>query len=86
MSDIKSIFELDENVPIKEFMETFVREYDGHWLPSDYELTIARLDGYRMGLGKCEESNLISSSITLLRDAKQILEAIKRLSNWKCKQ
>ena len=68
---------------LKDFMEWFVSEYDGHWLPADYNKTIDKLDGYRMGLRDAEEVTIVSSAVTLLRDAQTLLDIIKRYTDWK---
>lgn len=85
MNDTKSIFELDENTSIKEFMETFVNNYEGHWLPSDIDPLVYKLEGYKLGLGDGEASRLISQTIEQLRNMKTLLDAIKHRSNWKYK-
>ena len=70
---------------IKEFMEWFVSEYDGHWLPPDITPVINRLEGYSLAKRGSDESFILESSLTMLREFRTLLERIKSETNWKYK-
>jgi hypothetical protein len=67
----------------KEFIEWFVKEYDGHWLASDYTSTINRLEGYLYAKQGSEEYSMLSSALDLLRDAQTLLRITKQYTNYK---
>lgn len=75
-----------EEMTVKEFMEWFVSEYEGHWLSSDYTLTINRLEGYRLAKKETEEHYIFASAVELLRDAQNLLRVVQERSKWKYKQ
>lgn len=72
---------------IKDFMEWYVKEYDGHVLPGDYTRTIDRMAGYLAAKrgGDAETESFLSSAVTLLQDAKNFFEVVKRYADWKYK-
>lgn len=73
----------DQNeMTLKEFMEWYVKEYDGYVLPSDFERTINMLDGYRMGMQNTEQATMLSSAVNLLVDARNFFAIVKRIAKW----
>jgi len=71
---------------IKEFMEWFISEYENkHLLPSEYDHTIDRLEGYSLAKKDTDESFILESALELLREAQNFLRVIKQYSNWKYK-
>jgi hypothetical protein len=70
---------------LKEFMEWFVEEYDGNWIPSELDHTIDRLEGYCIAKDDSKEYFFLASSLEMLKNFKTILERIKSESNWKYK-
>lgn len=67
---------------LKEFMEWYVKEYEGRVLPSDFERTINMLDGYRMGMQNTEQATMLSSAVILLQDACNFFAVVKRIAKW----
>ena len=65
---------------VKEFMEWFVSEYDGRYLPADLDPTIFRLDGYCIAKGT--EATIHRAALQHLRDFKTLLECLKQM-DWK---
>lgn len=72
-----------DNRNIKDFMEWFVSEYDGHWLPSDLTPTINRLEGYVAAKEGSPECYIVSKALSDLIDFQTLLRIIKQNSNWK---
>lgn len=66
--------------PVKEFMEWFVSEYEGRYLPSELDPTIFRLDGYCTAKGT--EATIHRAALQHLRDFQTLLTALKRM-DWK---
>ncbi len=75
--------EITKDTSIKEFMEWFVANYEGHWLPSDITKTLDRLEGYRLAKKDTEEHYVLASAVDLLRDFQTLLTATKRYADWK---
>lgn len=82
MSDKIKTPEEIEKMTIGEFMEWYAVEYDGHILPEDYRRTISMMDGYRMAKQGTEEAMMLSSAVTLLQDARNFFDIVKRCSGW----
>jgi hypothetical protein len=70
---------------VKEFMEWFVSEYDGHWLPSDLNPTINRLEGFSLAKANSEEHYILSAALSDLRSFRTLLINIQQYSKWKYK-
>ena len=81
MTKLKTISDI-ENMTVKEFMEWFVSQYEGAYLPSDVDATIYRLDGYCMAKGT--EATLHHAALNHLRNFKTLLDMLK-ISGWKYK-
>lgn len=68
---------------MKDFMEWFVLEYDGRWLPSDFQHAIDRLDGYVLAKRDTPEKNLLEECLSTMRDFQTLLRSIKQYTDWK---
>jgi len=74
----------DYEMKLKEFMEWFVCEYSGRYLPSEILPCIHRLEGLSAAKDNGSEEGLyIKDALDKLRDFETLLKAIKEQSNWK---
>lgn len=72
--------EINAKTTIKDFMEWFISQYDGNYLPSDFDHTIDRLQGYCLAKKDSEEYFILASALDLLRSSQNFFRVSQHYS------
>lgn len=72
-----------QEMTVKEFMDWFVEEYEcGAVSPEQFEHTIHRLEGYALAKRGHDESFILESALTLLKDSQNLTRVIRFHGKW----